>query len=776
MSILEDKSGNLWFGTNGGGVNKYDGETFTHFTTKEGLSHNTAIGLVEDNRGKIWIGTYGKGVCVLHDGGRVMGGEKEDTAKYAYKWTYINTSNGLADDGVVSLVFDAEGYVWAGTNKGISRINTETFEVRSYTKLEGFSGIECNQNASYLDSKGNLWFGTEGVTKFNPKADWQNKLEPQTYIKAIRLFFEDVEWRIDTTDTNRGADKLAGVEFTGVTKWSHLPENLVLPYDKNHLTFEYVGISLKIPEKVRYQFMLEGLDKDWSPVTKKTEATYSNIPPGEYTFMVKASNDEGVWNDNSVNITINITPPWWQTWLFRISAIIALISAVITYIRIRERGLKARQRLLKKTVAERTKELREEKEKVEEINIELEKLSIVASKTDNAVIIANAKGEIEWVNEALTRMTGYTLDEYKKEKGNTMQEISANPEIEDLIKECIKKRQSAVYEVLNTTKEGKDFWTQTTLTPILDEAGKLRRLVAVDTDITELKRAEEEIRKSKEEIEEQNKDVLASIRYASLIQQAILPKVTEMQEHLPEIFVLYKPKDIVSGDFYWFAMQGKRSIIAACDCTGHGVPGAFVSMVGNDLLNQIVIERQVDNPSEILKKLHDGVVYALGQKAEHTTSSGTVQDGMDMALCSIDMDKKEILFSGAIRPMWLITKNGSNHPAEFKRTTKGDYELVQIRGDRFGIGGVQVKLEPTFTTHKIKVEKGDTIYMSSDGYPDQFGGIKNKKYSRKRLLDFLLSIQDLSMEEQKEKLDQEVENWRGEYEQTDDITVIGIRI
>ncbi|MCH8318787.1 MAG: hypothetical protein IIA88_09895 [Bacteroidetes bacterium] len=358
-SILEDKSGNLWFGTDGGGVNKYDGETFTHFTTKEGLSDNKVMGLLEDNKGNIWIGTYGGGISILSKKYKVKSKKSEDGNGNTspnksgstlrsdgreisnnerllsnYEWKYITTNDGLADDGVVSLVFDAEGYVWAGMNKGISRINTETFEVRSYTKLEGFTGIECNQNASYLDSKGNLWFGTAlQLTKYNPKADWVNKLEPQTHIKGVRLFFEEVEWnealritndelRIDTNDTNRDAGKLAGVKYTGVTKWYPLPENLVLPYDKNHLTFEYVGISLKIPEKVRYQFMLEGFEEDWSPVTKKREATYTNLSPGDYVFKVKACNDEGVWNKVPAAFPFRIELPYWERWWFYVGQVL----------------------------------------------------------------------------------------------------------------------------------------------------------------------------------------------------------------------------------------------------------------------------------------------------------------------------------------------------------------------------------------------------------------------------------------------------------------------
>ena len=322
LSILEDRSGNLWFGTYGGGVNKYDDQTFTHFSTKEGLSNNQASSLIEDNAGNIWVGTYGGGVCVLYEGGRVKVGEKTKEDSVEYEWEYINTENGLTNDDVLSLVFDAEGYVWAGTNKGINKINAESFEVvRSYTKLEGFRGIECNQNSSYLDSKGNLWFGTAThLTKYNPQADWQNKLEPQTHIKSIKLFFEIVDWRIK--------DSIADIEFDGVMKGYPLPKDLVLSYDKNHLTFEYIGISLKIPEKVRYQFILEGLDKDWSPVTKKREITYTNLTPGDYVFKVKACNDEGVWNKEPTTYPFRIKQPYWEMWWFYLGQILFFVLLI----------------------------------------------------------------------------------------------------------------------------------------------------------------------------------------------------------------------------------------------------------------------------------------------------------------------------------------------------------------------------------------------------------------------------------------------------------------
>lgn len=263
-----------------------------------------------------------------------------------------------------------------------------------------------------------------------------------------------------------------------------------------------------------------------------------------------------------------------------------------------------------------------------------------------------------------------------------------------------------------------------------------------------------EIASQKKVIEEKNKDITDSINYSKRIQEAILPSRELKKKLFHNAFVLFKPKDIVSGDFYWFSEKNGTRLIAACDCTGHGVPGALMSMVGNNTLNQIVNERGIIEPNEILNNLDKEVRKALKQ-GENTNS----KDGMDVALITFK-SPNEISYAGAHRPLWIIRGN----------------TLEEIKANKISIGGHQSDEEVNFTNHNIKLSKGDSVYIFSDGFADQFGGEGKKKLMTKNFKKLLQSIQHLGMPEQEEHLDNAIENWKGNLEQVDDILVIGIRI
>lgn len=260
-------------------------------------------------------------------------------------------------------------------------------------------------------------------------------------------------------------------------------------------------------------------------------------------------------------------------------------------------------------------------------------------------------------------------------------------------------------------------------------------------------------------LEEKNKDITDSINYAKRIQTAILPSVDVIREYLPHSFVLYSPKDIVSGDFYWYARRGDKAFIAAGDCTGHGVPGAFMSMIGNDLLNHIIIEKGIMSPGEVLDHLHEGVRAALKQN----NTDNSTRDGMDIALLCISASASEVEYAGANRPLWIVKK-------------KSEAELIEIKPDKHSIGGVQSEDKRVFTSHKISASAGDTFYLFSDGYADQFGGEDGKKFMTKRMKSLLLSLNALPMHEQHTMLHQTIEQWRGHRTQVDDILVIGTRV
>jgi serine phosphatase RsbU (regulator of sigma subunit) len=264
------------------------------------------------------------------------------------------------------------------------------------------------------------------------------------------------------------------------------------------------------------------------------------------------------------------------------------------------------------------------------------------------------------------------------------------------------------------------------------------------------------IEKQKEEIEEQKKHITDSIYYARRIQNAILPSFHVIDAYLKDYFILYLPKDIVSGDFYWMHGSDGVCMIAAVDCTGHGVPGAFMSIVGFNQLNYAVSVKKARKASLIMDELNAGVINTLNENLNESS----IKDGMDMALCIFDLEQKKVEFAGANNPMILI-RNG---------------EVNMYKGDRFPIGVYEGKGQKPFTNNEIDINDGDCIYMFSDGYPDQFGGPDNKKFMLRRFQELLLEVHKLPMNQQKDILTQRLAEWRGDNEQVDDVLVIGIRV
>lgn len=252
------------------------------------------------------------------------------------------------------------------------------------------------------------------------------------------------------------------------------------------------------------------------------------------------------------------------------------------------------------------------------------------------------------------------------------------------------------------------------------------------------------------QLEEKNKEIIDSISYAKRIQSAILPPNKIVKEYLVDSFVIYEPKDIVAGDFYWMTQRQNKIIFAAADCTGHGVPGALVSVICNNALNRSVRDYNLTEPAKILDKTREIFIQ------EFDNSDEDVKDGMDIALCSLQNNTLE--YAGANNPLWLIRNN----------------ELIEIKANKQPIGKFD---NPTpYLNHTINLQKGDTFYVFSDGYADQFGGEKGKKFKSANFKKLLLSIQKQSMEEQKKTLQSSFKNWKGNLEQLDDVCIIGVRI
>ncbi|MBL4654269.1 MAG: SpoIIE family protein phosphatase [Bacteroidia bacterium] len=637
--ITEDIDGNIWMGSDGGGLCIFDGYRFYLFTTDEGLPNNFIGFFLNDNKGNLFMGSFGGGLIMMTAGQQkvirdfIKSYQKENKKSTRYPVRIFNeelkekliiqaitTENGLIDDQVLSVTFDNDSNIWIGTNRGINKIvytlddqnKMNVNKIVHYGTDEGFTAIECNHSAICTDSDGNIWFGTiDGAIKYIPESDSSNKIPPVTDITRVRLFLRDTS----------------------------LPQNVILPYNLNHFTFDFVGISHKNASKVTYQYKLEGMDDDWLPITKEATATYSSLLPGEYTFKVNSCNDAGVWSENDATFSFVITSPFWKTWWFYILSVAVTLGSIYSLYRLRVRKMKSEQEWLRQQINIRTKEI------------------------------------------------------------------------------------------------------------------KMKNQAIVD-----------------------------SIEYAKKLQDAVLPAKEVLKKVFPDSFVLSKPKEILSGDFYWYSdveIYGKKyCIIAVADCTGHGVPGAFISMIGNELLNHIVNERNIAHPSSILNQLNVGIHTALNRENQLTETI----DGMDIALCSIDLDSMKLEYAGAHRPLYLVSKSNENldvSRSELKyldHYSENGHVLTSIKADKITIGRLGRQENRDFSNHELNIHKGDCIYMFSDGYTDQIGGDKQKRYRASSLKKLITSIQDKSMDEQANILDAENFRWRGKENQTDDILVLGIKI
>jgi PAS domain S-box-containing protein len=554
-SILEDHAGNIWIGTNSGGIKKYDGKKIITFTTRDGLNSNEIADLWQDREGTIWIGTL-KGIChyngkTFTDISKKFGLDQKDiysisedekgslwfgaygngvikytpptSSKLSEKGPFevFSRKDGFHWDTVVSLISDDRGRLWVGTEKGICQFDVELYEktgqkkFKHYGREEGFSGIECIHNAICKDKEGNIWFGTvKGAIKYNPNRDKPNLTEPIVNITGLRLMFGEENL----------FDYAKGISRHG------LPIGLKLPHNKNHLKFDFIGLSFTIPEKVKYQYKLEGRDNIWLS-TERSYAIYSNLPHGKYTFKLKASNSEGTWNRDPTSFYFEITLPWWQTRWFYMLCFAVLMISVYLVIKMRTRYLEKRQTILEEKVTHATRELEREKGKVEQINLELEnrvqertlelvkankslfaeiaerklveealreneeKFRLVVQNANDAIIIVQ-DDVIKFPNPRTVKMLGCFSEELEKIPFSTL----IHPEDKDNVltkqKKCLERNEpfnSYSLRVINTANQ--ELWVDLNSVPIQWE-GKPATLNFF-RDITEKRKLEAQLLQAK---------------------------------------------------------------------------------------------------------------------------------------------------------------------------------------------------------------------------------------------------------------------------------------
>ena len=699
-AAMTGPEGHLFAGTDGGGLQELKGNTFVSVSKRFRIRSNTVFSLCKDSRGSIWA--ISDADCILCFDGK--------------KLSHFGTDQGIRESEP-SQIIAAGDAVYVIHSLGIDRISIGSGEVAQIDCEMPFG--EPNLNAVTYDNGYILCATSNGVLKFRTGNATSKNIYPTVFINGVT-----VNYRV--------------FPFDSLSDFN---------YNQNNFTFKFGGIWLKGQDKIKYRYILDGYEKTWNETMAAEQVSYNNLQPGEYNFLVQSSTAEGGWQNNA-NYAFTISPPIWKRWWFWVLTLAISFSSFYVFIKVRLRALKRANLILEEKVEIRTREIAQQSRVIEEKNKELEQLSLVASKTDNKVVIMDPEGKLEYVNESYTRDTGLDIENLKKTYGTTIFEVSNNPLIKEVFKEAIEGKKSVKYESLNKKITNREAWDATTLTPVFDDNGQLKKLVIIDTDVTERKRQEQVII-------QKNKDITDSISYARKIQTAILPPRSMVRSELPNSFILYMTKDIVSGDFYWFSKMYDFSIVAAIDCTGHGVPGAFMSLIGHNILNRIITELRIFDPSRILLELNNGVLGVLHKNENES------KDGMDVAICKINHKSGIVEYAGAMRPLWILRDN----------------QIIEIKADKIPIGTKQKDREESigYITHQIQAEPNDTFYIFTDGYADQFGGPKDKKFSTGKFKELLIESGKHPLHEQEHILREAHIHWKRDNEQVDDILVIGFK-
>ncbi|RLD64428.1 MAG: histidine kinase [Bacteroidetes bacterium] len=389
---------------------------------------------------------------------------------------------------------------------------------------------------------------------------------------------------------------------------------------------------------------------------------------------------------------------------------------------------------------------RKRAEKEERMKSQMQALS---ENSPDMIIRLNIEGQFYYVNPIVKIFTGVDTNEVIKK---SIDEVNFNTQITNFFKETIVKIKETQHkintEIVFPTNFG-DRIMQVNSIPEFNEEKELETILIVAHDITEMKNIEMEI-------QDKNKKITESINYAKRIQGSILPDTKFIQTYLPNSFIFYKPKDVVSGDFPWFFKKNDDIYIAAVDCTGHGVPGALLSFIGYFILNNIVDHEEEYNAGQVLDKLHYGVRKTLKQDQ----NDANARDGMDIALCKINLEKNKLEYAGAHRPLYLLR----------------DGELSQYKGNRKAIGGIPLGKKPEldFQNHIINFEVGDKIFFFSDGLTDQLGGPNRRKYQASRIRELVTEHSDFTMVQYSNFFARDFKKWKGDNKQIDDVLLIGI--
>lgn len=815
--ILSDNDGNIWFGTDKAGIVKYDQDQFRNYSIEQGFPDKQVLCLFQDSEKNIWTGTFSSGIC------RLMGEH----------FSHYTEEQGLTNSQIYDIEQDAKGNYWLASHGGglikLTFHNDKPF-FKSYTVNDGLPGNYIN--SIYITADEDIWLATKenGIARFDGKKfinyNEENHLA-DNYVNCIMVDSRQQVW----SGTRGGISLLNDKGFFTINEenWE-LPNNevqTIIEDKKGNIWVGTLAGLAVIKDSVMTTFdEEEGLY--YKEIHALAEDVYGNIwigtnGGGLFKYEISSRDEQPIKliADNSILRSANIVSLVFQ------NDSVLLVGTNIGFDKLmldkkgeiksaknyyKSNGFIGMENNLNSVLKDNkgniwfgtVKGITCYKPELEKINTKppinhLTELDLLFREVDWT---EHADSLYPWTllprslrlphseNHLTFKWTGISLSNPE----NVRYKYKLDPVDKDwspsrlLTEQTYSGISPGDYSFLVMSENENGIWNEKPLTfnftikpPFYQtwwfisimvvltifaiivyikyrekQLVREKRILEqkVNERTVEIRKQKTEIENQKDIIEQKNIDITDSIRYAKRIQDAILPSLKVIKDNLKDSFVLYLPKDIVSGDFYWVKEKNESLVIVAADCTGHGVPGAFMSMLGISFLNEIVEKDNITSPEEILNTLRENIVTALRQRGMETES----KDGMDMAICSYNKKLKRLSFAGANNSLYLIRNR----------------ELVQTDGNRMPVA-IHIKMED-FTKHDIPIEQGDSLYIFSDGYVDQFGGPEGKKFKNKKFKQLLVDIQDENMGVQKEILNKTMTEWRGENEQIDDIVILGFKI
>jgi len=762
FSILKDRSGTMWFGTGGGGLSKYDGKSFMNFTGKQGLSDLHIKCILEDKSGNLWFGSGGGGAC-KYDG------------KY---FTHFTNTEGLSSSDVWCISEDRSGNLWFGTGGGgVNKYNGKTFT--HFTDKEGLSNnsVKCILE----DRSGNLWFGTNGggVSKYDPSASLkpggkafthytrQNGLSSDLVVSIL----EDRSGNLWFGTAGGGVNLYDGKSFTQINDKNGLSSNVISSMLQDHLGNIWFGTPFGLC-KLTPANLIKLVDLTKSKRIAETAVFFKNYSYDEGfigigvngghtmcedeagTIWIGANEKLTVYNPGDSSETSDTTPP----------------NIQLTKLELFN-------------------------ENIGWINFE--------NRKDTSIILGNGvtihdfyfDGVSKWYNLpehlSLAHNNNYITFGFIGVTTGQPKKVMYRFKLEGLDKawSAVTSRTEAPYgnlphgsymfKVKAMNSEGhwsKEYNYAFTIRPPWWKTWWFRMFIAlviVGSVVFYIKWRERKLRSEKEVleqavvartaevvkqkhvIEEKHKEITDSINYAERIQRSFLATRQLLNENLKDYFVLFQPKDVVSGDFYWASkLLNGNFVLVTADSTGHGVPGAIMSILNISSLEKALDQGALE-PFEILNKTRATIIERL--KKDGSAEGG--KDGMDASLISFDFTNNKFTYAAGNNSVWVVRDN----------------KLIELEPDKMPVGKHD-KDGSSFTQRIFHLQKNDSVYSLTDGLPDQFGGPKGKKFMYKQLKELFVAIAPETMDVQKQKLVQAFNNWKGDLEQVDDVCIIGVRV